>query len=140
MAINFNYELDFSIPDEGKYSDWIARVVDSEGYRLSDLNYIFCNDEYLWNLNKKYLNHDTLTDIITFDYSDDEVVSGDIFISKDRVGDNALKFGVGFDEEMRRVMAHGVLHMMGYKDKSKAEKELMRTKENEKIDLFHVEH
>jgi rRNA maturation RNase YbeY len=137
--IEFNYETKFKISSESHYSDWITRIIDSEEAVLGNLSYIFCDDGFLSKINLEYLNHDTLTDIITFDYSEGEEVVGDIFISIDRVMDNASEFGVEFDEELIRVMSHGVLHLLGYKDKSDSEKNLMREKENEMMGLFHVE-
>jgi len=137
--ISFNYELDFSLQEEDQYEAWINTIVASEGFMTGEINYIFCTDEYLHEINVKYLDHDTLTDIISFDYTDNQVVSGDIFISIERVKENALDFDVSFDLELLRVMAHGVLHYCGYKDKSEAEETLMRQKEDEKIKMFHVE-
>jgi len=138
--IDFNYEVDFELSDINYYSDWLSRVIISESKIDGDLNYIFCDDEYLLGINQQYLNHDTYTDIITFDYCDGDTISGDIFISIERVEDNAQEYSVSFEEELHRVMAHGVLHLLGYKDKSDQEARLMREKENEKIKLFHVEH
>ena len=140
MAINFNYELDFKLDSEPEYSDWIARIITSESRSFSEMSFIFCNDDYLLKLNKEFLNHDTLTDIITFDYTEDAVISGDIFISIERVKENASELGTQFDEEILRVMAHGVLHLMGYKDKKATDRAIMREKENDKIKMFHVEH
>jgi len=138
--IDFNYEVDFELSDINYYSDWLSRVIISESKIDGDLNYIFCDDEYLLGINQQYLNHDTYTDIITFDYCHGDTISGDIFISIERVEDNAQEYSVSFEEELHRVMAHGVLHLLGYKDKSDQEARLMREKENEKIKLFHVEH
>ncbi len=137
--IEFHYESDFQLTSEPDYSDWINRVVESEQRNLGDLVYVFCDDEYLLNMNQKYLMHDTYTDIITFDYGQGSVISGDIFISTDRVWENALKFEATFEEELLRVMVHGVLHLVGYVDKSKDDKLLMREKEEQKIKMFHVE-
>lgn len=137
--ITFNYELDFSLEQEDQYEAWIDSILASEGFNTGEINYIFCTDEYLHEINVKYLDHDTLTDIISFDYTENQVVSGDIFISIDRVKENAADFDVAFDLELLRVMAHGVLHYCGYKDKSEAEETLMRQKEDEKIKMFHVE-
>jgi rRNA maturation RNase YbeY len=139
MKIDFNYEIDFKLDKESNYTDWINRIVEKESSSLGNLNYIFCDDAYLVKINLQYLNHNTLTDIITFDYSDESLVSGDIFISIERVKDNAKDFKVGFEEELKRVMSHGVLHLLGYNDKTDKEKHLMRNKENEMIQLFHVE-
>ncbi len=139
MAINFHYEDDFKLQPEKEYAHWLDRVILSEGISSMVLDYVFCNDEYLAEINLKYLGHDTYTDIVTFDYSDGGELRGDIFISYQRVQDNAERFGVSFEEELRRVMAHGVLHLVGDNDKTTEEKEEMRAKENEKIAMFHVE-
>ena len=139
MLINFNYETSFKLDKESHYSDWISRVIHFENSSTGDLNYIFCDDNYLHNINLQYLNHDTYTDIITFDYSDQGLISGDIFISLERVTDNANIFNVPVTEELQRVMIHGVLHMLGYSDKTDEDKRLMRMKENQLIQLFHVE-
>ncbi|WP_300979201.1 rRNA maturation RNase YbeY [Flavobacterium sp.] len=136
--IDFNYESEFTLDNELLYSDWLSRVIVSENKNEGEINYIFCDDDYLHNINVEYLNHDTLTDIISFDYSLGNELNGDIFISIERVRDNALDFNVPFDEELKRVMVHGVLHYCGYKDKTDKDELLMRQKEDEKIKLFHV--
>ena len=135
----FNYETDFQLENELVYEQWIDAVIESEGKEPGEINYIFCDDEYLHNINMQYLNHDTLTDIISFDYCIGDLISGDIFISIERVQDNAKDYEVSFNEELLRVLAHGVLHYCGYKDKSESEALLMRSKEQEKINMFHVE-
>lgn len=137
--ISFNYELDFTLVDEDKYTSWIEAILESEGFIEGEINYIFCTDEFLHKINVDYLDHDTYTDIISFDYTEGKIISGDIFISIDRVKENALELGVLFSEELLRVMSHGILHYCGYLDKSEAEELLMRSKEDEKIKLFHVE-
>ena len=137
--INFNYETEFILDNEQAFSDWLSAVIVSENKNEGEINYIFCDDEYLHNINMQYLNHDTLTDIISFDYTEGDVISGDIFISIERVEDNANDFNVSFNEELKRVLAHGVLHYCGYKDKSDSDALLMRAKEEEKIKMFHVE-
>jgi probable rRNA maturation factor len=137
--INFNYETDFELQNESRYSNWLSQVIASEARREGEVNYIFCDDEYLLKMNVQYLDHDTLTDIISFDYTVGKEISGDIFISVERVRENAADFNVPFDEEIKRVMAHGVLHYCGYKDKTEEDEQLMRLKEDEKIKLFHVE-
>ncbi|RZJ31560.1 MAG: rRNA maturation RNase YbeY [Flavobacterium sp.] len=134
--INFNYETDFQLEDEARYTDWISRIISSEGKKEGEISYIFCDDAYLHKINLEYLNHDDLTDIISFDYSLGNELSGDIFISVERVKDNASDYNVPFDDELRRVMAHGVLHYAGYKDKTDADAELMQSKEDEKMNLF----
>jgi len=137
--IEFFYEGDFSLSSLDDYSHWINRVIESEEVLLGNINYIFCEDNYLLKINQKHLNHSTFTDIITFDYSEGQVISGDIFISTERVKDNANIFNKTFQEELLRVMAHGILHLLGYNDKTKEEVIVMRNKEEEKIKLFHVE-
>lgn len=137
--ITFNYETEFSLNQEDLYEEWLEHVVESEGFIPGEISYIFCDDAYLHEINVKYLDHDTLTDIISFDYTENQLVSGDIFLSVERVRDNAQEFGVKFEDELLRVMCHGVLHYCGYKDKSPAEEILMRQKEEEKMKMFHVE-
>jgi probable rRNA maturation factor len=136
--ISFNYETDFELSDETAISDWLSQVILSESKKEGDINYIFCDDEYLHKINVEYLNHDTLTDIISFDYSVGNELHGDIFVSVERVGDNAKDYNVTFDEELKRVLVHGILHYVGYKDKSKEDELKMRQKEEEKIAMFHV--
>ncbi len=137
--INFNYETDFILNNEVVYSDWILKVIQSENKSLGEINYIFCDDEYLHKINMEYLQHDTLTDIISFDYTVGNEINGDIFVSVERVRDNANDFKVSFEEELKRVLIHGVLHYCGYKDKSEEDEVIMRSKEDEKINMFHVE-
>lgn len=137
--ISFNYETDFILENETIYETWIESIIESEDKEVGEINYIFCDDEYLHKINVEYLDHDTLTDIISFDYTEGNLVQGDVFISIERVQDNANDFNVLFEEELKRVMAHGVLHYCGYKDKSEADADLMRKKEDEKIKMFHVE-
>lgn len=134
--ITFNYEDDFKLKDETKTSNWIQTCIEKEGFELGELNYIFCNDEYLHKINVEFLQHDTLTDIISFDYTLGKEVGGDIFISTERVKDNANDFNTAFENELHRVIIHGVLHYMKYKDKTEEEKELMRSKENECLELL----
>lgn len=137
--INFNYETDFELDNETAISDWLSQVIVSENKKEGEINYIFCDDEYLHKINMEYLNHDTLTDIISFDYAVGNELHGDIFVSVERVRDNAQDFDVSFEEELKRVLVHGILHYCGYKDKSEEDETLMRQKEEEKIALFHVE-
>ena len=138
--ISFNYETDFELENEAQYEEWISRIIESEGFDEGEINYIFCDDEYLHKINVEYLDHDTLTDIISFDYTVGNLIQGDIFVSIERVKDNANDFNVSFDEELKRVLSHGVLHYCGYKDKSPKDEALMRSKEEEKMQMFHVEH
>lgn len=137
--INFNYETDFNLDNEEAIAAWLGNVITSENKKEGEINYIFCDDEYLHKINVEYLDHDTLTDIISFDYSVGNELHGDIFVSIERVKDNATDFNVSFEEELKRVLVHGILHYCGYKDKGEAEELLMRSKEDEKIAMFHVE-
>jgi rRNA maturation RNase YbeY len=137
--ISFNYETDFELDQEELYQAWISRVILSEEKKEGDINYVFCDDAYLNKLNIEYLQHDTLTDVISFDYAVGNELHGDIFISVERVADNANDFGVSFSDELKRVIVHGVLHYCGYKDKDAADELKMRSKEEEKILMFHVE-
>ena len=138
--ISFNYETDFELTNESAIESWIGRIIASEQKSEGEISYVFCDDDYLLELNQQYLQHDTLTDIISFDYSLGNELSGDIFISIERVRENAEIFNQSFENELLRVVSHGVLHYCGYKDKSEADEQLMRQKENEKIAMFHVEH
>jgi probable rRNA maturation factor len=137
--IDFNYETEFTLENEGAISNWISDVIKSENKKVGEINYIFCDDEYLLQINQEHLQHDFYTDIISFDYTVGNEINGDVFVSVERVKDNALDFNVSFEEELKRVLVHGVLHYCGYKDKSEAEVLLMRSKEDEKIAMFHVE-
>lgn len=137
--IEFNYEADFFLEKEIDYTYWLTRVLESEGKCAGDINYIFCTDIYLHALNQKFLNHDNLTDIITFDYSEGNTIGGDVFISIERVIDNANSLKEPFERELNRVMVHGLLHMMGYGDKTVEEKSRMRKLEEDKMLMFHVE-
>lgn len=137
--ISFNYETDFTLENEADFITWISNVIHSENKSEGEINYIFCDDEYLLEINKQYLNHDFYTDIISFDYSEENLISGDIFISIERVLENSKDFNTTFLDELKRVIIHGVLHYCGYKDKSNNEEKTMRLKEDEKIKLFHVE-
>lgn len=137
--IDYNYETDFTLENEEVISSWLSQVIVSENKKEGEINYIFCDDEYLLKINLEYLSHDTLTDIISFDYSIGNELNGDIFISIERVQDNANDYGVTFEEELKRVLVHGVLHYCGYKDKTEKDEQLMRLKEDEKLSMFHVE-
>ncbi|WP_298340753.1 rRNA maturation RNase YbeY [uncultured Algibacter sp.] len=134
--INFNYETDFELDSEEQISKWIIDTISTESHKLEEINYVFCDDEYLHKLNVEFLKHDTLTDIISFDYSIGKIIQGDIFISVERVADNAKDFGVSFEEELHRVIIHGVLHYCGYKDKTDIDAKEMRDKENHYLSLL----
>jgi probable rRNA maturation factor len=131
-----NQSISFKLKEKARLKAWIKTVTEKEKHRLGDINYIFCSDDELLEINIQHLNHNTYTDIITFDYTEGDRISSDIFISVDRVEENAKKFKVSFEEELHRVMIHGILHLCGYKDKSKADAELMRKKENAALKLF----
>jgi probable rRNA maturation factor len=134
--IIFNVEdIDFELPDAEAVIGWINRVAEGEDKRIGAVSYIFCSDTYLIELNQEYLKHDTLTDIITFPYATSPI-EGDIFISVDRVRDNAQDFGTPFEQELRRVIIHGVLHLCGYGDKTKAEAAKMRQKEDAALAIY----
>lgn len=130
MMISYNYNYPLSLANEEQISGWVKEVIALEGHELGELNYTFVSDDELYRMNVEYLNHDTLTDIISFDYTVGKVVQGDIFISVERVKENAADFNVDFESELSRVIIHGVLHYCGYKDKTPKEKELMRSRED----------
>jgi rRNA maturation RNase YbeY len=134
--ISYNSENAFQVEKESQISTWLETVILNEQFKLGEINYIFCDDEYLLKLNVEFLQHDTLTDIISFDYSVGKIIQGDIYISTERVADNAKDFKVSFEEELLRVMVHGVLHYCGYKDKTDQEAKLMREKENHYLQEF----
>lgn len=137
MVSFFSEDIDFKVVNPLKTKKWLKNASISEGYELSQLNYVFCSDEYLLEINKQYLDHDYFTDIITFDNSEeDNQLEGDIYISVDRVRDNAATFHTDFDTEMRRVLIHGLLHLAGHDDTSEALKTAMRAKEDEYLRLF----
>ena len=131
-----NQSISFTLKEKTKLKAWIKAVTEKEKRQLGTINYIFCTDDELLEINIKHLNHNTLTDIITFDYTEGKKIHSDIFISIERVIENAKKFKVTFDEEFHRVMIHGILHLCGYKDKTKADAELMRKKENLALKLL----
>lgn len=131
MAIHFhNLQIDFKLKNKAKLKSWVKHIAEFEKKTIDTLNYIFTSDEELLQKNKQFLNHNTLTDIITFDYCENNTLNGDIFISIERVTENAKKFNVEFIEELHRVIIHGTLHLCGYKDKTKATATLMRKKED----------
>lgn len=134
--IDFHIEsIDFRLENEAALKEWILQVIAAEGGRLSFIHYVFCSDEFLHKINLEYLQHDTYTDIITFPYRED-IIESDIFISIDRIKENAEQFGVTFQEELYRVIIHGVLHLLGFGDKTDEEKSIMRSKENQYVALI----
>lgn len=128
--INYFYENVAPISDEEKRAEWLEKLILEEGKKPGDINYILCNDEYLLDINRQYLDHDYYTDIITFDYCKGKIISGDIFLSLQRVLDNASMLETKQEEELNRVLAHGILHLCGYKDKTEEEQKTMRSKED----------
>ncbi|MEH6408464.1 MAG: rRNA maturation RNase YbeY [Leeuwenhoekiella sp.] len=136
MTIEFNSQNDFNFLEQDSFSDWLNFTAENEDLEIGDLSYVFCSDEFLLELNKNYLDHDTLTDIITFDYCEDDVINGEIYISTERVHENAVFFDVNFDQELKRVIIHGLLHLCGYSDKSDQEKRIMRSLEESYIEWF----
>jgi rRNA maturation RNase YbeY len=133
----FCEEIPFSLPSKKIISDWIKKLLENENKKLVALSYVFCDDEYLYDMNVEYLQHDTYTDIITFDQSENEnEIEGDIFISIPRVYENSVELGQSFEDELLRVLAHGVLHLCGYRDETDEEENEMREKENFYIRIF----
>lgn len=138
MAIHFFQEdIQFNLSEKLKTKKWLKQLASDEGRRIGELNYIFCSDEYLYTINIDYLNHDTYTDIITFDNSDrDDILEGDIFISIERIKENAINQNQHFLDELLRVLSHGLYHLCGYKDKLERDAAIMRSKEDDAIIKF----
>lgn len=128
--IEFNFETDFELKNSLNIQSWISEIIISEGFELGEIVYIFCDDGYLHKLNVEFLDHDTLTDILSFDYCVGKQINGEIYISVERVVDNSKDFNTNFEDELHRVMIHGILHFCGYKDKSDIEEQSMREKED----------
>lgn len=136
MVEFFYEEVSNSQIQENVITAWINKVVKEYKFELGDITYIFCNDEYILDINRKYLNHDYYTDVITFDYTDNNHVSGDVFISLDTVKSNSSKFEQEFYNELHRVIIHGILHLIGFKDKTTEEDLLMRAEENRALEIL----
>ena len=136
MAIQFSFQTNYPLKSRTKIKQWIKQVIEAKGKKTGNITYIFCDGEYLLEVNKQYLQHDYYTDVITFDYVENDLISGDIFISTDRVRENALAFGSSETEELHRVIIHGALHLLGLKDKSEKEASQMRQAENEALKLL----
>ncbi|HLV24183.1 MAG TPA: rRNA maturation RNase YbeY [Moheibacter sp.] len=134
--IAFFYETDFLIPNDSQWKNWLNSVIEREGFNTTEINYIFCDDEYLLQINIGYLQHDYYTDVIGFQYSQGKSLSGDIYISIDRVRDNAIEHKISFERELARVMVHGVLHFMDYRDKTEEEAAQMRKAEDKSLSFF----
>jgi probable rRNA maturation factor len=133
----FNEDISFKVPNIRQTKAWLKATAQAEGFKLNQLNYIFCSDEYLLGVNRQYLNHDFYTDIITFDNGEmEDEIEGDIFVSIERVRENAAEFKKKFEEELKRVLVHGVLHLSGYGDKTEEEEKTMREKEDFYLHLY----
>ncbi|MGM5630188.1 rRNA maturation RNase YbeY [Apibacter raozihei] len=134
--IHYFSNNNFKLKEKLKRKKWLKQAIINENKKVGDINYIFCSDEQLLDINIKYLQHNYYTDIITFDYRENDLISGDIYISTDRIQENAENLNESFEDELNRVLIHGVLHIIGYKDKSTDDSLLMRTKENYYINIF----
>lgn len=133
----FNEDIEFKLKGKNHFKAWLKKVAEKEGFRINDLNYIFCSDKYLHKINLEYLDHDTFTDIITFDNSEvKNIIEGDIFVSIERIIDNSKTLNTPFDEETKRVIIHGLLHLCGYDDHSPEDKAEMRRLESNYILIF----
>lgn len=134
--ITFNYETEFEISNESILENWVDTIISNSGCETGELNFIFCDDEYLHKLNVEFLNHDTFTDVISFDNTLGKLISGDIFISVERVRENAKEYNATFEDELHRVMIHGVFHFLGFKDKSSVDEKIMRIQENNALSIL----
>lgn len=139
MAISYYAEgVDFPAVKKRETSEWIRRVAEKYGKRCGEIAYIFCSDEKILEVNREYLQHDYYTDIITFDYTEGKRISGDIFISIDTVSSNAAEYGVTLEEEIHRIIIHGILHLCGINDKGEGEREIMTAHENEALKMRNI--
>ena len=138
--IDFVYNTDFRLANKEIFSRWLISVANDEGFLIDTLVFLFVDDNEILEMNKKFLKHDYYTDVITFGDLKGKKISGDIAISIERVLDNSKTYGVEFEDELKRVMAHGLLHIMGYSDKASSDKSVMSLKENKAIKMFHVKH
>ena len=134
--IAFNKEIEFEFRNELLLEKWICNLIELEGFRLGEINFIFVSDDYLLEINSKHLKHNTLTDVISFDYSMGKLISGDVYISIERILENSATYNTTFENELHRVMAHGVLHYCGYKDKMAGDRLVMREKEDFYLDFI----
>ncbi len=134
----FSEDVSFPLLKKRKTTNWIKSIIQEEGMVSGEISFIFCSDEYLLDVNKKYLDHDYYTDIITFDYVDGSVIHGDVFISLDRIQENSKTFNTTFKNELARILAHGILHLLGYKDKNMKDKEMMTFKEDYYLKMLEV--
>jgi len=134
--VEYHYEdITFVFKGKARNNKWLRLVAESEIKRLGNINIIFCSDDYILDINQRFLGHDYFTDIITFDYCEKDVLHGDLFISVDSVKENAITYGAEFSEELSRVMVHGILHLIGYDDHTKADQKIMKEKENYYLSL-----
>lgn len=131
MGISFAFQTTCTLKNRTILKNWIKYTIEKNNKQIGEISYIFCSDEQLIEINKEFLNHDYYTDIITFDYSESDIISGDLFISIDRIKDNAKTLGLSYQEELHRVIIHGILHLLGFKDKTDEENQNMRLLENE---------
>lgn len=131
--VSFYSENDFTPEQPEEINNWIRKIVEGEDYELGEVSVVFCNDDYLLEINQKFLNHDNYTDIITFDYNLGKQINSEIYISTERVAENANTFKCSFKDELHRVIIHGILHLCGYSDKDEKDKNTMRAKENEAL-------
>ncbi|PKP25075.1 MAG: rRNA maturation RNase YbeY [Bacteroidetes bacterium HGW-Bacteroidetes-2] len=134
--IEFFSETNFKLKNKKKITSWIQSIIEIEGCSLGEISYVFCDDKYLHAINVEYLKHDTLTDIISFDYSTGKQLNGEIYVSIERVIDNAKEYKDTFENELLRVLIHGVLHFLGYSDKKEEDQRIMRKKEDESLSVF----
>lgn len=139
MGIHFQSEgIEFKLKHKQALCLWIEQVINSHHFYSGDITYIFCSDDFLLDLNQRYLKHTTLTDIISFNYSHPNIISGDIFISIERVGENAAKFNTTMEAELHRVMIHGILHFLGHNDKTPLQRKKMRLSEDQSLKMLHL--
>lgn len=136
MAITFTFETKYNLKSRTLIKKWLKQIIENKDCKLGTISYILCDDDYLLEINKQFLQHDNYTDIITFDYVENGIVNGDIFISVERVEENASLFQTSKQDELMRVFAHGVLHLLGFKDKTEQEAKQMRQAENESLELL----
>jgi rRNA maturation RNase YbeY len=136
MIFFFNEDISLPKIEKAKYKNWIKSIITAYNSKVGDINFIFCSNDYILDINTKYLSHNYFTDIITFNYNESEIISGDIFISLETVESNSLEYAVPFSEELKRVMIHGILHLLGFDDATDEQKSIMRSKETEAIFQF----
>ena len=136
MVSYYFVDTQFKLKDKTRIKKWLKLVAESEVYVLGDISVIFCSDNYILDINQKYLQHDYFTDIITFDYSEGTKISGDLFISVDSVRENSIEYGTDFEDELHRVIVHGVLHLIGYDDHTDSQTMVMRSKEDYYLSLY----